>query len=347
MDRIALTVMLAGALVVGCGDDSDAADDGSGRDGGGSNVGDEISKTIEAAEGGEVELDGAAVDIPADALSEDVEITIEVLDKDDLPESDSIASAVYDFGPDGTIFDEPVTLAIDFDASATPDGMRAVLAWLDTENDEWQPLADSQVRGDSVTATTDHFTPFAVIFTADGQTAGQCDELGETDCGGDLDGTWEFSLGCVTLPPDFLENEDGESPFGECPGLTLAAVLDLTGTITFDEGDGSYALDTMQSIELTITAPKSCLPMGAACDDLGDEETPVTDTGDACEIVQTQEMMDDETGTYEIDGNTVITTNDLEMMADEPNEYCIRGDTLTVKSTSDDGAVTVFQATRQ
>jgi hypothetical protein len=57
--------------------------------------------------------------------------------------------------------------------------------------------------------------------------------------------------------------------------------------------------------------------------------------------------MKEETGTYEIDGNTVITTDDADMMPSEPLSFCVRGDTLTASSTDEDGAVTVFQATRQ
>ena len=84
MNRIALGLMLASSLAWGCGDDADSMDgDGHGHDSG-VHEGDEVSETIEAAEGGEVEMGGAAVDIPADALSEDVEITITVLDKQDL-----------------------------------------------------------------------------------------------------------------------------------------------------------------------------------------------------------------------------------------------------------------------
>jgi hypothetical protein len=335
--------MLASSLAWGCSDDSESMNgDGPDPDD------EEVSETIEASEGGEVETSGAAVDIPADALGEDVEITIAVIDKDNLPDSENIASEVYDFGPDGTTFDEPVTLTIEFDASETPDGMRAVMAWLDTENDEWQPLADSEVSGDVVTATTDHFTPFAIIFTAEGQTAGSCEDLGETDCGGDITGTWEFSLGCVTLPPDFLTDaETGESPFGDCPDLVVSAVLDLSGTATFEE-DGSFELNTAQSSEITITVPESCLPMGATCADVGNDENMVEDLGDSCEVKMTQpEETNMETGTYEIEGNTLITTDDVEMVADEPAEYCVSGNTLRSRNVSEDGAVIVFEATRQ
>ncbi len=343
MKRIALGLMIAALCAVGCDDSADSDGAGS-RDGGGG--GDPVAETVEASEGGEVTMGGAEVDIPANALGEDTEITIEVLDKDGLPDSDNIASDVYDFGPDGTIFDEPVTLTIEFDASATPEGMKAVMAWLDTENDEWKPLADSAIAGNTVTATTDHFTPFAVILTAAGQTAGACEDLGDSDCGGDLTGTWEFSLGCLSLPDDFLiDEETGESPFGECPDLTFSATLDLTGTVTFEE-DGAFAVNTMQDVDIVIAIPNSCI-MGLTCSELGDDASPGVDTGDTCELSMGQQSTNEESGTYEIAGNTFITTDDVDMMPGEPTSYCVRGDTLTVSATEEDGTVSVFQATRQ
>jgi hypothetical protein len=125
----------------------------------------------------------------------------------------------------------------------------------------------------------------------------------------------------------------------------FGAVVDLTGMITF-EADGAFAANTNTDAQIVITIPKSCL-MGAQCIDIGDEENPAVDTGDACELTQASVTMKEETGTYEIDGNTVITTDDADMMPGEPISFCVRGDTLTASSTDDDGAVTVFQATRQ
>jgi hypothetical protein len=345
MNRVVLGLTIAMSCAFGCGEDGD---DGDRLGGDGGARPDPVAETIEASEGGGVEIAGgaAAVAIPADALDEDTEITIEVVDKRDLPKAAMIASEVYDFGPDGTLFDEPVTLTIEFDAGDAPDGMSPVLAWLDSESDEWQPLADSTVRNGAVTASTDHFTPFAVIWTVGGQVGGQCGELGATDCGGDLVGTWEFMVSCLTLPEDFLSGDGGEDPFAECGGATLSAALDLTGTITFDE-DGSYSSSTMQTSDITISVPKECL-MGQPCSELGDEENPAAEAGDNCELQMSSSESSEDTGTYELEGNTLITINDEDMIEDEPSEYCVRGDTLLVRTVDpENGTESVVQATRQ
>jgi hypothetical protein len=342
--------MLALGLGAACGDD-DAGDSGGSHDGGaaGHNGGQQPSEPaaepIDAAEGGEVESGGAAVAIPAGALAEDTEVTIDVItDTADLPDADNIASPVYDFGPDGTVFDSPVTLTIDFDGDV-PDGMTAKLAWLDTENDEWVVLPDSEVSGNTVTATTDHFTPFAVIFTSAGQVAGSCGEIGATDCGGDLVGTWNFSLGCITLPDDFLVDPDtGEDPFAQCGGASLNAVVDMSGTIAFNE-DGTYALNNMIDADITISIPKECIGGDMAdCAGLENEDNMVEDAGDTCDVLETHTEMNDQAGTYEISGNTVTTTHDGE--EGRPTDYCVQGDTLTVHIVDEDGTETVFQATR-
>jgi hypothetical protein len=343
MRKVALGLMIVSLCAAGCGDDADG-DEGEGR--GDAGASEPVAETIEASEGGDVSTTGALVDIPADALDEDTEITIEAVDKEALPDAEMIASEVFDFGPDGTTFDEPVTIAIEFDADDAPEGMTPVLAWLDTERDAWVPLAGSEVDGDTVTAETDHFTAFAVIWTVTGQFGGQCGDVGPTDCGGDLVGTWDFTLSCLTLPDDFLSGDGGEDPFAECGGATFNAVVDLTGSITFEE-DGTYAVSTMQDIDITISVPKECF-MGQPCTSLGDDENPATDKGDACEVMMSSTESSDDTGTYEIEGNTLITTGDDDGVASEPDEYCVQGDTLTVRKVDpENGTSNVLQATRR
>ena len=135
---------------MGCGDDDDS---GSGKDGGssGRNGGDKsdagtpsstqvAKKMITAKSGGKIESSGAALDIPAGALSKDTEITLGTIAKSDLPDAKNVASKGYDFGPDGTKFKKPVALTIDFDGKV-PDGKAAVLAWLDSG--KWTKLDDS------------------------------------------------------------------------------------------------------------------------------------------------------------------------------------------------------------
>src|SRR5262245_40659506 len=161
----ALTLGSALCATPGCNDDT-----GSTREG--AEPTEPAEKKISADDGGKVKVTGAEVSIPGGALAEDTKITIEELERDGLPDLENVASKVFDFGPDGTTFEQPVTLTIDFDAARTPKKMRAVMAFLD--GDAWQPLPDSEVDGNSVVATTTHFTAFAIVFVPADQVAESC-----------------------------------------------------------------------------------------------------------------------------------------------------------------------------
>jgi hypothetical protein len=347
MKRLLLAVLCISLLGVGCGGDDD--DDSNGGADGGAKSGSpstpvDVKKMITADEGGEVKAGKAALSIPAGALSEDTEISVTTVDADDLPSSGDVASDAYDFGPDGTTFEKPVTLTLEF-AGKAPKDMAATLAWLD--GDEWTPLADSKVSGGKVTATTTHFTTFAVVWvsTGDGggdQAAGQCTDDVDTSCGGDLLGTWEFGQSCLTLPPDILQSDPDNEALADCKGIVVAANLDQSGTITF-KADKTYELHSKQTGTVEASIPKSCL-MGADC------PADAKSTPDACELEITSiDDQNDETGTYAIDSNKLTLTGDDDDSddAETPAEFCVKGGTVTVKITDEDGTVQVFTATKK
>ena len=64
------------------------------------------TKLIKAVEGGTIEsADGLAkIDIPADALESDTNITIQKRDPSKYPDKENLGSNIYDFGPDGLQF---------------------------------------------------------------------------------------------------------------------------------------------------------------------------------------------------------------------------------------------------
>jgi hypothetical protein len=334
----ALALLATGTLALGCNNDADSAREGS-------QPSEPIEKEIAADEGGKVATAGAQVKIPGGALDEDTTITIAPVERDSLENVENVASNVFDFGPDGTTFSEPVTISIDFDAARTPKGMSAKLAFLD--GDEWHALDDSEVDGNEVTGTTTHFTPYAVIFVAK-QTAGDsCDESAFKACGGDLIGTWEFTLGCLTLPDDLLGA--GEDAFALCNRASVSASIDLQGTISFGE-DGSYMID--QKVDTTITKylPKECLTEDMTCDDLAaDGAGEASDADDHCELEQGGSSENSDSGTYEVDGDTFTTTSDGTDTASEPIEYCVdeERDTITARVNVSAGQVMVFKATRK
>ncbi|MCA9583464.1 MAG: hypothetical protein KC416_16805, partial [Myxococcales bacterium] len=279
------------------------------------------SKMITAADGGKVELEGATLDIPAGALEADTEITVATKTTKSLPDSDNVASKGYDFGPDGLTFLKPVTLTI---PATIPGDKTAVMAFLDGTT--WTELGDSATADGKVTATTTHFTTFAVIFTAGGgQVGGMCD--GDIDdCGGDPVGTWKITSGCADFPE--------ANPFGDdqCPGASLTGAFDFDGTVTF-KADKSYSLDVAVDVTVTISAPKSCFP-GEACPTMEEEDDPdFKEMGDKCvsEDVQEAEEQDPETGTYTVDGGTLTLMDDDESIL----AFCVKGNTMTVQSKPD------------
>ncbi len=107
--RNRLATILFAALVVACGSGSDP-----------------LMPTGNAGpEGGRLEfLSGrVVVDVPAGALTESVELTVEpVANAPGSPRL--VAGTAYDLGPDGLQFAQPVTLTIAYEDSDLPFGVR-------------------------------------------------------------------------------------------------------------------------------------------------------------------------------------------------------------------------------
>jgi hypothetical protein len=344
-----MCVLALASALGACGDDigDDGADGGDGDE-----VPMPIAEMISADDGGEIQTQGAAINIPPGALSEDTEITVEVIPASDVPESDSIASLVYDFGPDGTTFSEPVELTIALNTEV-PEGMEVQMAWLDEESETWMPLADSRLEGDEVIATTDHFTMFAIVLSVTGgQTAGSCEDFADFEaCGGDVAGTWEFAVACADLTLASIFGADNEITM--CEGVTLAANIDISGSVTF-EADGAYESEITRAFAIDIGLPLSCLPAGAMCAQLDNMEpgTEISEAAGVCQLsMDPAPTTEAEVGTYELDGNTLIMT----MTGADPDagdEYCVEGNTITVRNVDvdvDTGEETIvfLQATRQ
>src|SRR3954447_5703815 len=164
-------------MVVGCGSDDAGKVDES------PDLGASAEKLITAADGGEIAIAKAGVklSIPAGALGKDTMVSAEVISKQGLTDADKLAGNVLEFGPDGTKFEQPVTLELDSAGAKIPDGAKGTIAWFDTENKKWVDLPGSKVSGGKVSAETTHFTVFAIRIevAANGdvvQTAGECSE---------------------------------------------------------------------------------------------------------------------------------------------------------------------------
>jgi len=83
------------------------------------------------------------------------------------PEDTSIIGLAYDFGPDGTTFDPPITLTRSYDPNDIPEGVAEedlVLAWYDEVANKWVELdCVVDTENNTITASIEHFTTFAII----------------------------------------------------------------------------------------------------------------------------------------------------------------------------------------
>jgi hypothetical protein len=345
--RIGLLVGLLG-LSAACGAESDADHGGSAE----SFAGEEVALMIKAAEGGEVSVGVAALTIPKGALAADTEISVKVESKKGRPDEEHVLLDVYDFGPDGTTFSQPVTLAFDVSKVNMPEGGTPMIAW--QNGDKWETLPTVIANG-KATAPTTHFTPFTLVFVLndDGevvQAGGQCGDDFDA-CGGNIVGTWTYTGACLTLPPGALGGTDsGDNPFAACSEQPHADfTIDVTGTATFG-ADGSFNVDQTVTSGGGFYVPQSCLDElmpGLTCDAL---EAPVSEDGKGCLLSDdgdSMPQMDMETGTYTTEGSTlkVMSEGDTEE-DDSVTTYCVQGDKLTVHFANADGTVVQYEATR-
>jgi hypothetical protein len=374
--RFVLSLLAAAALLValGCGDDDDGSAGGSAAGSGGSAAGsggstdgedagpggedagaeagdgaaEVVKETITAADGGSVATDGdtAKIVIPAGALAEDTEISIETLAKADQPDAENLGSDAFDIGPDGTTFEKPVTLTLKLDGSVPAD-MVAKLAVLN--GDKWEVIAGSTVSGSEVSAEIDHLSTFVIIFVGAQAVVinPDCAEFEFEPCGGDLVGTWEILDMCASATV-------GDNPFAdtpECADIVFQVDMDFTGTVEFN-ADGSYASEVVvgaatMHAEYTEACMQAMWQAGGSetCDAIpsSSEDTVCSYADSVCSCDQAMSSgsgTQTETGTYSVSGNSLTMTPDSGDVTE--SEYCVSGDKATFGVPSDSAQDATF-----
>lgn len=294
-------------------------------------VGEHTEKTVTAAAGGVVSGTGVSLSFPAGALSADTTITIDIKDPSGYPDASNIAANVFELGPSGATFLQPVPLTLSLNGQTPPSGSKATIAYLDGSS--WKPLDDSVASGGSVTATTTHFSSFTVVWVAGQQNAGGCASMSFSPCGGDLTGTWSFSAACVDFAPNFDPSK------GQCPGSSGSASVDMSGTATFN-ADMTYSVIWNRTLHATITFPAGC---SVPCSQV--DSAAVSDGAGGCKIDKSESGAD--SGTYSVSANTFTLTKTGDT-PDPPTEYCVTGTTLTARPAPDhNGNQFMFTATKQ
>lgn len=135
--------------------------------GGGSSI---SNNRITASKGGTVTIRGASITVPANALSEDVTITVEIVrNTSSLPISGlfKLVSDVFEIKKniEGS-FNKAITITLPFDKSKVDmDKYRIAIFWLNEETNEWVELDNIEIdlsKG-TISGEIDHFTKFAVL----------------------------------------------------------------------------------------------------------------------------------------------------------------------------------------
>lgn len=326
MTRTGLVLAL-GLAATACGGD----DDGAGG------AGETVTVDISAEAGGEIEIGDATLTIPPGALAEDTTITVTTSDPESLPGSETLTGLAYDFGPDGTTFLVPVTLALPM-VGSLGEGQEAVVSWLDEDRDTWEDVPSSVASG-RVAGEIEHFTTFIVRFR-DATGPVSCEF---SACGGDIVGTYDITGVCAVTA-------EGDGIFDSiCPEAIVEIVFDGSGTISFNE-DMTYEGAIQRAGEFDVSFPESCANV---CVALGESEgaTCTSNAGGGCDCTGTFEPdPDDASGTYVLDGSSITMTENPgqgEEPSPQSGEYCRDGNTLSVRMINARGSVFTYSGTRQ
>ena len=315
----------------GCGSDDD---EGSNNNPSGV-VGETASETITAADGGTLETasGSAKLTVPAGALDEDLELSVTTVATAGFPDGDKLGSLGFEFGPDGTTFSTPVTIALAFDGTVPADH-KAVLAVL--EDGAWTEVEGSGLAGGMVSGETDHFSTYIILFVGDTATmiTAECVDLEFTACGGDPTGTWAIKDICIEMQT--IENPFKDYP--ECQDIVYAYKTDWTGTWTIN-GDGTFSVTNfgftlgldVQISELCLTTAWSNHTAQESCDEISENDTvgncTLADGVCTCDGEPEQKTIGDMTGTWTTDG-TSMTSEVEDGDGPETVEYCVDGNLL-------------------
>jgi hypothetical protein len=144
-----------------------------------------------------------------------------------------------------------------------------------------------------------------------------------TACGGDPDGAFDYSKGCVG---DIFADARTQCPTLDTTGLTTT----VTGTIYFIGGNALHR-NVRLDISGTVVIPASCA--AGQCTTVQTELTnagvKATCTGSAeCTCTVTQNETRTDATTYTKSGNTVTTADG------DSYEICLQGSKLTYKGAS-------------
>lgn len=116
-------------------------------------------------QGGTVQTgDGrVTLEIPVGALSANKEITISTVDGYPNESGAVVGGTVYEFGPDGLQFGQPVKLSLQFEASNVPSGKTEGLRLYKQDGDRWMPVEGTvEIAGNKLTGQISSFSSYGL-----------------------------------------------------------------------------------------------------------------------------------------------------------------------------------------
>jgi hypothetical protein len=142
------------------------------------------------------------------------------------------------------------------------------------------------------------------------------------DCHGDLTGSWQIAFACPL--GEVLQSED-------CPNWTCTIEsVEAEGSFVFDP-DGSAAVHWSSTATTRCDIPKACLE-GLTCAEAATEygHFDCTDTGDACDCVQTDDDSQDLDGTWEVGEYSMLSVTGAEDQMWGTTNFCVEHGRLAV-----------------
>ncbi|MBN2193455.1 MAG: hypothetical protein JW751_11620 [Polyangiaceae bacterium] len=174
---------------------------------------------------------------------------------------------------------------------------------------------------------------------------GTCESF--ESCGGDLEGTWAYSAGCID--PTTLA-VDVSVLTTVCPESTQTIAVNLWGTITFT--DSAVVRNGGWESEVVAHIPDSCsalLSLAGGCSGIEsyvavaapNATTTCNEVTDGCDCTLSVESRAWAAGSYTVEED-VLTLSDGRTF-----DYCVRGDTLEYTETSEEPEPGTFQLVKE
>jgi hypothetical protein len=248
--------------------------------------------------GGTIGARGVTVTVPAGALSTNLNMTIQLSGQ---PGPSGALSPVFEIGPTGTTFSEPVTIAFDYtdgELAGLSPGDFAVETSTAALGAAWTPLSQIvvDVYAHTVSGQTMHLSPYALVRqegTPDAAQSGMADSgtdsttctnactAGLTQCAAGAVQTCETQAnGCTgwtttticgphqacTLGPDAGLTASCSCAAGQCAGVgTVCQDAQTLATCAMDANGCSYAASTMPCGPMSCSGVAPNAVCAAAC----------------------------------------------------------------------------------